>query len=355
MQQPSLQDLEEALAFIDPEQGNNGWVLILMGIKHEFGDAGYDIAESWSRRGDSFNPKRFRSAWNSVKRSGKTTIATVFKQAYDAGYKPEKPELSEAEKRKRQEQQAKRAAERQAQAAAEEAIQQRWKETIADFAVLLLNQYTKPIDTSPYLARKKVRSFGLHGFTCSVVVVIGPEFQTKVITGNEERRAFFAALPPKREDRDYSFLDIRHGDIAMPLFDIDRKVWNLQVINKLGTKLFIKNGRKSGCFFFLGKSSQSQQMAFAEGYSTAATVHMATGWPCVVTVDANNIVPVAKAFRHKYHDKQFVFCADNDIHVKGNPGVSKATEAAKLVGGAVAVPDFSVVQQPEQQPAEGAA
>jgi putative DNA primase/helicase len=35
-----------------------------------------------------------------------------------------------------------------------------------------------------------------------------------------------------------------------------------------------------------------------------------------------------------------VLCADDDLHTTGNPGMTKAREAASVVGGIVAAPSF---------------
>ena len=84
-------------------------------------------------------------------------------------------------------------------------------------------------------------------------------------------------------------------------------------------------------------------MAVCEGYATGASIHMATEWPCAVALDAGNLMPVALALKEKLPDKTFLLCADDDATTKGNPGVTKANEAAAAVNGLVALPDFSAV------------
>lgn len=44
--------------------------------------------------------------------------------------------------------------------------------------------------------------------------------------------------------------------------------------------------------------------------------------------------------RAKFPDVRIVVCADDDYRIEGNPGVAKAIQAARAVGGQVAVPDF---------------
>lgn len=63
----------------------------------------------------------------------------------------------------------------------------------------------------------------------------------------------------------------------------------------------MKGGRKQGLFHLLGAlpAAHTNDMAavvlMAEGYATAATLHMATGHPVAVAFDAGNLTPVAKA------------------------------------------------------------
>jgi len=49
---------------------------------------------------------------------------------------------------------------------------------------------------------------------------------------------------------------------------------------------------------------------------------------------------VARALRAKYPTARLIVCADDDYRTDGNPGVTKATAAARVVGGLIAVPDF---------------
>src|SRR5262249_7189413 len=78
----------------------------------------------------------------------------------------------------------------------------------------------------------------------------------------------------------------------------------------------------------------------AEGYATAATVHQATGAPVVVAFNAGNLLSVARTMRGTLPDIAIVVCADDDYHITGNPGLTRAKEAAAAIGAKVAVPEF---------------
>jgi len=340
MQLPSLNDLQNALNFVNADVPRDDWVLVLMGIKNEFADSGYDIAEQWSQTADSYNAKNFKSTWSSIKGSGGTTIATVFKLAIDGGYKPDRTELSPAEKAKREQQKTDRALVRAKQEEKEQAERTHWHGVIAEFSSNLVEHFTKPVASNQYLTNKRVASFGLSSFKVAVIVIFNPNFTTDLISGGPNIKGFFDTLPPG-DKREFSFLHIKRGDLVVPLFDINKKLWNLQVITANGTKLFLKHGRKAGCFYFIGKSKDSDVIAVAEGYATGASIHMAMKWPCAVALDAGNLVSVATQLKTKLKNKQFVVCADDDVNTKGNPGITKANEAAAAIGGLVAVPNFS--------------
>lgn len=81
-------DISDALTWISSDCDRDAWVRILMAIKSALGDAGRDVAEDWSARADSYQPAAFRATWRSIKEGGGITVATLFKLAADAGYRP---------------------------------------------------------------------------------------------------------------------------------------------------------------------------------------------------------------------------------------------------------------------------
>ena len=124
----------------------------------------------------------------------------------------------------------------------------------------------------------------------------------------------------------------------VPLRDTSGALQNLQFINEDGAKRFLKGGRVRGCCFGMGVPAGA--LFIVEGYATGATVHEATGHAVAVAFDAGNLPYVAIGLRAKYPDLRIVLCADNDTHSPGNPGLTKAIEAARRVNGWLAVPQF---------------
>lgn len=92
----------------------------------------------------------------------------------------------------------------------------------------------------------------------------------------------------------------------------------------------------SGLFSWVGK--QSETVCIAEGVATAFTIHEETGFRVYIAFTANNLLAVAQTIRKRLPESRIVLIADNDRKTKGNPGLTKATEAATVVDGLVAVP-----------------
>ncbi|RWB40312.1 MAG: toprim domain-containing protein [Mesorhizobium sp.] len=141
----------------------------------------------------------------------------------------------------------------------------------------------------------------------------------------------------------------RAGSLVVPLYTPGAELASVQLISDDGTKRFLKGTAKEGNYHPIGKRPEDPgaefTIAIAEGYSTAARVHQATGYLTITAFDAGNLGPVSKAIRAKYPKARLLFAADNDRLVKMpdgrfNPGVTKAKEAAEAVSGLVAYPEF---------------
>ena len=128
------------------------------------------------------------------------------------------------------------------------------------------------------------------------------------------------------------------GNLLVPMRDTSGKLHSLQVIDAQGDKRFLLGGRVSGCYFGMGKPDGA--LIVAEGFATGASLHECTGHAVAVAFNAGNLMAVAMALRAKYPGLKLIVAADDDHMTAGNPGLSKATEAAQAVGGWLAVPDF---------------
>lgn len=132
------------------------------------------------------------------------------------------------------------------------------------------------------------------------------------------------------------------GCIVVPVVDMSDVLHGLQFIAADGSKKFLTDTAKAGCFHAFGSPplAAGSMLAIAEGFATAATIHAATGWPAVAAFDAGNLEPVAMALRAKYPNARIVIGADNDHGTPRNPGLTKGCAAARMVGGIVIAPAF---------------
>jgi putative DNA primase/helicase len=134
------------------------------------------------------------------------------------------------------------------------------------------------------------------------------------------------------------------GDaLLIPMRDASGKLWSLQEIRPDGWKSNQEGGRRKGCFFTIGELGDT--LCIGEGFSTCATIHMATGYGVMSAGEAGNVEGVALALREKYPAATIIVCGDDDwmTRVNGksrNVGKIAATKAAKAVSGVLALPWF---------------
>jgi putative DNA primase/helicase len=131
----------------------------------------------------------------------------------------------------------------------------------------------------------------------------------------------------------------RFGNLVVPVTDGEALV-SLQLIRVDGTKRFLTNGRIAGGFFWIETGKRPSPIVICEGFATGATLHMETSASVVCAFNAGNLPAVARHIRAAHPHEQIVIVADNDQWTEGNPGVTKAREAALAVGAKLLVPDF---------------
>lgn len=126
--------------------------------------------------------------------------------------------------------------------------------------------------------------------------------------------------------------------LLIPMRDTAGKLRSLQSIDPEGEKRFHPGGRVTGCFHGIGKPDGV--LIVVEGFATGASVHEATGHAVAVAFNAGNLLAVTTDLHRKYPAMRLIVAADDDHLTPGNPGLTKATEAARAVGGLLAVPEF---------------
>jgi putative DNA primase/helicase len=280
-----------------------------MAVKSELGEGGFEVWNAWSQSADSYRAADARSVWKSI-HAGKVGVGSIFHLAKQHGWRPDRAyaPVSPAELLERRERQE--AARRKSEA--EEAA--RHQEAAAK--ARLTRNASGPCESHPCLEMKGVKSHGLRVGDWPKWIE-GPDGWREIVIPE-------ALLIPMTDE---------HGDI-----------WNLQAIfpekhpELDRDKDFISGGRKAGLFFTIGEPTDS--LLIAEGFATAATVHEATGYQTFVAFDCGNLKAVALTIRRLNPGKRIIICGDNDRFTNGNPGVTKAREAALAVGGYVSIPEF---------------
>ena len=157
------------------------------------------------------------------------------------------------------------------------------------------------------------------------------------------------------------------GDIIVPVEDWGvkdgRELVGVQRIKPDGTKLFIPGTKKSGnCYLIYGNLegglcdlAKSPVIGIAEGFATATTIYLATGWPVFVAFDAYNLkqvctkisgllynkAPSTKTNEDTSSTQKIIIFGDDDKYGDNNVGRASAIEAAKLTGLLSAFPTFT--------------
>ena len=165
-------------------------------------------------------------------------------------------------------------------------------------------------------------------------------------------------LKRKLIDENYGAKYSPKGALVIPMADHSGRCHGLQFILSKDTHAsrIEKTGRdkeywpkglqKRGHFHLIG-SKPERILFIAEGFATAASLHMATNMSVAVAFDANNLQPVAESFKKRYPYLNILICGDDDRWTKDhngnpwNPGVECASAAALSVTGSWIVPQFS--------------
>ena len=173
------------------------------------------------------------------------------------------------------------------------------------------------------------------------------EEQARKAEAARKALAIWKASPPAPDNHPYLVkkrvrnhgLRLHKTSLIIPMRDSYGILHSLQFIDAEGNKRFLAGGRKKGCYFPIGSPLES--LCIAEGYATAASVHESTGLPVAVAFDAGNLESVARSLRAKFPEIEITLCADNDEQTPGNPGLTKAREAAAACGALLAVPPIA--------------
>jgi len=136
---------------------------------------------------------------------------------------------------------------------------------------------------------------------------------------------------------------VADGRLLVPVLDLQGTITSLQYIADGGDKRFLAGGKvKGGCFSIpTANGRKDGPLYVCEGYATGATIHQATGADVRIAFNCGNLQAVSEMARAQYPDRKIIVCADDDMKTEGNPGLTKATEAALAAKAMLAVPRFN--------------
>ncbi|MBT9097668.1 toprim domain-containing protein [Methylovulum psychrotolerans] len=121
--------------------------------------------------------------------------------------------------------------------------------------------------------------------------------------------------------------------LIIPLYNPALKRVNLQFIQPDGTKRFLTGGQKRGCFWWLGKKTDT--VLIAEGFATAASLYQHTRQQTFIAFDAGNLSNVAQTVRAQHPAADLIIMGDHD---PSGTGQQAARAAALASGGKYLIP-----------------
>lgn len=306
----TIEQLEHALDFINPDLPYEEWARIGRAIKVEFGEEAFSSFDSYSQSGSSYKAADVRDQWKSFgqsysggKRPGRGTIVYFAKLG---GWKPIGSNLSPEEKAFREKERAEAAARRAEQeAAAALEREQLIKGSLQDFMRLpaesgaagpTLYMLSKGMaDLADYVAIRYSRHAG----------ALGRWFAWPLYDDDP------------RVNPDAAFCGYERV--------FDEK-------NNSGKNKFIsKHGKNNAGFGVLGAALNVATRAFVVGgIADAYSSHVASGETVVATVGEGNIPGIIQHLSALYPEVEFIAAPDHD---------KAGLRAAKKLGGFWTVPE----------------
>lgn len=131
--------------------------------------------------------------------------------------------------------------------------------------------------------------------------------------------------------------------LVLPIVDTIGRITSLQFIDSSGKKMMLSGGRKEGCFIVVqGNLMQPPNcIVITEGWATGVTLSEQIPTALVLAaIDAGNLKSVAMGARYCWPDAKIIIAGDDDRLTPGNPGATKAREAAIAADAAYILPQW---------------
>ena len=302
--------IREALAHIDASD-RDMWVRAAMSVKSALGDEGFDVWDAWSQTAPNYDPRAAREVWRSIRPDGGVTIATLFHEAKARGWRDTGPPLARVDVVPQRD--PEQAAREQAEIDAERQQAREWARAIL--------RASRPAGADhPYLTRKQVQPTAtlreIDADQAAALLGYRPQCRGEPLTGRL---------------------------LVVPIKQGGTSAATLELIDEHGRKTALRGrGTRAGGFWATDRLPAGDEGGFTlligEGVATALSAVQATGHLGIAALSCGNLEAVARAMRERYPRADIVLLADL-VKNTGEPD-RHAIEAARAVGGRVAVPDF---------------
>lgn len=135
---------------------------------------------------------------------------------------------------------------------------------------------------------------------------------------------------------------LHQGCLVLPIIGFAVELASLQFIAADGRKRLLKGGRKRGHFIPVsGDQDAARRVVICEGFATGCTLAEDDPEALVLAaIDAGNLEPVAVGARRRWPSAELVIAGDDDCRTPGNPGATKAHEAAVAADALLALPQW---------------
>lgn len=130
--------------------------------------------------------------------------------------------------------------------------------------------------------------------------------------------------------------------LVLPIVTARGELASLQFIHPDGGKRMLTGGAKRGRIIPVRWLGRGAPIVVCEGFATGATLaELLPGRSVAAAIDAGNLGPACAALRSRFPRAEMGVYGDDDRRTPGNPGRTKANEAARACGGKVWFPPWN--------------
>lgn len=260
--------IASALSYCHQYDDRDCWCSMAMSIKHELGEDGFTLWDSWGKQSNRYKESSAREVWRSVKANGGKTIKSLFSEAIKGG----------------------------------------WKNNAA---------YTPPT-----LEQRAA----IDAQNAANDLRIEAEKEAKQAT----MRELYTELEPATNDDCYleskgvsAVNGLKKQGVALivPMYSFDGVLTGLQTITT-GDKKISKGSAKG--HFLIGNHSDDMAV-ICEGLATGLSIYEATGLPVYVAFDSGNLSKIAAQIT----SKRLLIASDVDLSEAGQKAAIGAANAHK--------------------------